>query len=114
MGRPITIGVGLAQFGDQGVGEIDDRLLLGAALFGLGQEGHEAGAVQVGHRVGAQVAADDFQPGGGGQAGGNEALGELAGLALGGKQAGVDLEQGGHGGSPCGVSMGVLNDLPER
>jgi hypothetical protein len=53
MGRPITIS-SAAQFGDQGVGEIDDRLLLGAALFGLGQKGHEAGAVQVGHGLAAR------------------------------------------------------------
>jgi hypothetical protein len=89
-------GVGGTQLGDQGVGEIDHRLLFGAAFFGLGKKGHEAGAVQVGHRVGGQVALDDTAARVAGLPGGGKTFGELAGLAVGGEQAGVDLEKGVH------------------
>jgi len=47
----VYLKVGRLELADQGVGIVDDRLLLGRALAGLGEERAEARGVEVGYRV---------------------------------------------------------------
>ena len=76
-------------------------MLGGIALFRLGDEGGEALGVQMRHRlVRGHVAHHDLRSGMAFTEGGDELLGELAGLAVAVVDTGVDLQQGGHGHFP--------------
>ena len=80
---------------DQRVGVGGDRLLLGRALSGLGQERAEARGVQVRDRVLRQVALDHARAGLALAQRVDEPGGKAARLAVGRMDAGVDLEEPG-------------------
>lgn len=108
-------GVGGTQLGDQGVGEIDHRLLFGAAFFGLGKERHEAGTVwSRATGLATRSAALDILAAGwlACQAAAKRSVSWLDWLAE--DATGVDLKGVHISGSVSGCRMAVLNNLPER
>ncbi|MPN13424.1 hypothetical protein SDC9_160745 [bioreactor metagenome] len=88
--------VGGLQFADQRVGIGNLGSLCGAALFRLAQESLETGAVEVRYGVDGQVADADHRARMAELPCRDKGIGQLAGLALVGKEAGLELQQFGH------------------
>ena len=114
-------GLRALEFVDQRVRLGDQRLLARGALGGSGDERQETFGIEVRQRLAGEIANDHLRAIVIGAPGGDELIGELARLAAGREQAGVDLQQGGggiHGGgghssAPCwGVRL--FNYLPDR